>query len=116
KTNGDTDQFHAFHFGRKEMQRRRNQPFLVIQKYLDGYHTSLLLVMGWLLLFMLVIFSGIYLGLGTVNSVTDAIFHSLWLSRFLTDKVDYASSDASRFVQVFQLLIVLFLAKTASDV
>ena len=70
---------------------------------------------GWLLLFMLVIFPGIYLGLGTVNSVTDAIFHSLWLS-VLTDKVDYASSDASRFVQVFQLLIVLFLAKTASDV
>ena len=46
---------------------------------------------------------GIYLGLGTVNSVTDAIFHSLWLSRFLTDQGGYATSDASRFVQVFRL-------------
>jgi uncharacterized protein YjbI with pentapeptide repeats len=110
---GDTAAAEEFHFGAQEMQRRNGQGWRIFHKYLNGYNTSFVTAGTWLVLFLVIVFPAIYLALGTVDTLSDAVFHSLWLSNFLTDEVRYNPSAFSRAVQALEPLIVGFLAGMA---
>jgi hypothetical protein len=114
QTTGSPDEFQ---FGAMEMARRAGSGWRTFHKYLNGYNTSLLLPVIWLVLFIGGVFPLIYVQLGLAANYTSALLHSLYLSSILRDEKPAAvSSTTGRLLQAAQTLIIGFLMTAASFV
>lgn len=113
QTTGPPDEFQ---FGAMEMARRAGSGWRTFHKYLNGYNTSLLLPVIWLVLFLGGVFPIIYVLLGVVGNYTNALLYSLYLSSLLKDQTPAMSSTLGRLTQVAQTLVIGLLLTAAGFV
>lgn len=113
QTTGPADEFQ---FGAKEMARRSGSGLGRFHEYLNGYNTSLLLPVIWLVLFLGGVFPLIYMLFGVASNYTNALLHSLYLSSLLKDQTPAISSTPGRLAQVAQTLVVGLLLAAAGFV
>jgi uncharacterized protein YjbI with pentapeptide repeats len=105
-----------FRYGAMEMERRNGDAWRSFHKYLNGYHTSFLLPAFWFALFLLVIFPAIYLVLGTVATIPEAVAHSLLLSKFVSGETAPAQGTLELIVRAAEALVVGACATAAAAV